>query len=219
MWMTVDGQRRLDGDDADLVCRAVATMLSELVAETTELTEPRKYGIDWFDQWEPEQRIWLLERVATAFLTDQAVPAPAAIWEATVDAIFQHVFESLVREIDADGLYVDDPSHAPDESDSWRQAVIRAFEKNGRRLSPISTVTDDKVLWRRLVMQIADMILGVTTYHAVESYRDGDVSRVGRFLEQKGLPADFLEQIPPLVSQTEAAALIAQIRRLLAQRG
>ena len=217
--MTVDGQRRLDGDDADLVCRAVATMLSELVAETTELTGPRKYGIDWFDQWEPEQRIWLLERVATAFLTDQPVPAPAAIWEATVDAIFQHVFESLVTEIDADGLYVDDSSHAPDESDSWRQAVIRAFEQNGRRLSPISTVTDDKVLWRRLVMQIADMILGVTTYHAVESYRDGDVSRVGRFLEQKGLPADFLEQIPPLVSQTEAAALISQIRRLLAQRG
>ena len=217
MWLTVDGPRRLEGDEAFLVCRAVAAMLSGLVAETEDDAESENYGIDWFDQWEPGQRIWLLDQVATALLTDQSALAPAAIWEATIDAIFQHVFVSLEREIDVESI--DNEAGPTHESESWCQSVMLAFEQHGRRATTVNATTDDPRAWRRLVMQIADLILGVTSYQAVESYRDGDVAQVARFLQQKGLPADFLEQIPPLVSRTQTTALLEHLRRLLAPFG
>ncbi len=78
------------------------------------------YGVDWFDQWDVEQRIWLLEQVATSlFLEDQPPPPPAAIFEATVDAVFCQVVEAIEDEIEA--------ASRPEAEFSWRQGMIEAF--------------------------------------------------------------------------------------------
>lgn len=77
MWPTVDGLRMLTGGEAVLVRKAVGGMVTTIVLEwqhrdecTAEDRERWIHGVDWFDQWEPEQRIWLLEQVTSALLSE-----------------------------------------------------------------------------------------------------------------------------------------------------
>ncbi|MGB0760647.1 MAG: hypothetical protein ACPGPS_13975 [Rubripirellula sp.] len=221
MWVTVDGERRLGEAESRLFRRAVASMLSNCVAVLSQRSENdqecRLYGIDWFDQWEAEQKVWLLEQVATALLTDQPSLRPAAMWEATVDAIFLHVFELVVREFESSA---ENPGtwKSPLEAGGrrWRDEVIQALEQQQNRRVSIETSDDQVTQWRRLVMQISDRILGVATYQSAESYRDEEARKLADFLQQKGLPDDFLTRIPPLLKTHEIDDSIERLQRLLA---
>lgn len=232
MWVTVDGERSLRDAEARLLCRALASMLSDVMARPTNQTDTDPdcwvSGIDWFDQWEVEQKVWLLERVATALLTDLASPKPAAMWEATVDAIFQYVFEQVLEELEQDALKDGEFDEVAGESVTveplvelpgrrWCEDVIETVKQQGSRDAKIERSADQGKAWRRLVMQIADHILGVAAYQTVESYRDGQSAKVVCFLQQKGLPADFLTQIPPLLVQHETEHCIQRLRTLIAQ--
>ena len=234
MWVTVDGERSLGDAEARLLCRAVGSMLSDFVAVIRNRTyrdqECWLAGIDWFDQWEVEQKVWLLERVATALLTDQPAPKPAAMCEATVDAIFQHVFERVAEELEQDAFQDsegDDVHREPGTVDHlilaaeqrWSDDVIRALRQQQRRVMKIGRAADQANEWRRLIMQIVDRILGVAAYQTAESYRDQQAAKIALFLSQKGLPADFLTQIPPLLGQRETEACIERLRDLLGQFG
>lgn len=239
MWVTVDGERRLGSDEARLFCRAVGAMLSDRVAlmasqtdadQTDAAQECRVYGIDWFDQWEPEQKVWLMEQVATALLTDQPPLKPAAMWEATVDAIFQHVLEQVVEEIEQETVVGSEFEQTQPESATvddlletggqrWRDDVVLALKQQQNRVVEIGPDADEAQLWRRLVMQLADRILGVAAYHAAESYRDEQVTKLTAFLKQKGLPEDFLTQIPPYLKQHQTEESIARLRKLIKHFG
>lgn len=234
MWVTVDGERSLGQAEARLFCRAVVSMLSDCVAVITNRSdadqECRVYGIDWFDQWDAEQKVWLLEQVATALLTDQPSMQPAAMWEATVDVIFLHVFEHVADEFDHQTLRNSEREHADRKSvtfehreeasgQRWRDDVILALEQQQNRVVKVVRSGGEAKEWRRLVMQIADRILGVAAYQTAESYRDEQSAKVAAFLEQKGLPADFLTQIPPLMGESETKDSMERLRKLLKQFG
>ncbi len=230
MWVTVDGERILGQAEARLLCRAIGEMLSdcvEVIANQTDAgQEGRVYGIDWFDQWEPAQKIWLMEQIATALLTEQPSLKPAAMWEATVDAIFQHVFEQVVEEIENEAVGGREFEHAEIESATgdelveagdhrWRDDVIQALRQQRKRVVEIGPDAGQGRVWRRLVVQLADCILGVAAYHVAESYRDEQSTKLATFLGQKGLPDDFLTQIPPLLKRSEAEDSIARLRMLI----
>ena len=70
-------------------------------------------------------------------------------------------------------------------------------------------------MWSGLVVQIADVILGVRIYQQAESFRDGDPAQTQKFLQQKGLPTDFLQRIPPLLDVDETQLVINRIQRLV----
>ena len=237
MWLTVDGERCLRGAEARLLCRAVTAMLSDCVAgikcDSGSDQGERLYGIDWFDQWDPEQKIWLLEKVTAALLTEQVRLEPAAMWEATVDAIFQHIFEAIVDEIDLGippdaGFPGSDPDVQASKADlqmgyphfgtdtwSWRRNVILALQQQQHRPVRVTGAVEQSKEWRRLVMQVSDRILGVAAYHVVESYRDAEAAKVACFLTQKGLPADFLERIPPGPGGDEINGSALRLHQLL----
>ena len=233
MWVMVDGERCLGSEEARLLCRAVGVMLSDCVALIADQTdadqECRVYGIDWFDQWEPEQKVWLMEKTATALLTDQPSLKPAAMWEATVDAIFHHVLEQVVEEIEHETVGDSVSEHAKREpamdddpvevgGQGWRQDVILALQQQSRVVKVGSTASETQH-WRRLVMQLADRILGVAAYHVAESYRDEQATKLTTFLKQKGLPEDFLTQIPPFLKQRETEESILRLRKLIQHFG
>lgn len=224
MWVTVDGERRLGKAEARLLCRGILPMLADCVAVLEQpvdgVRESRIYGIDWFDQWEAEQKVWLLEQVATALLTDQPSLKPAAMLEATVDAIFQHIFECVMGEVDpagSDSEIVDTKIAAGDRS--WCDDVIKALEQQQNRAVCFERSGDQRLVWRRLVMQIPDRILGVASYHTAESLRDAQPAKIEVFLQQKGLPADFFTRIPPLVQRQDADDSVARLHILLKQFG
>ena len=140
-----------------------------------------------------------------------------------MDAIFQHVFEALVDEMDRDvaegrELVVED-SNAASGLGGWQQSVMLVLQQQQRRAVSIDQCIDQSIdqkkEWRRRVMQISDRILGVASYRVVENYRDQDASKVAAFLEQKALPVDYLEQIPPVLGANEVLVLTQNIRQLL----
>ena len=204
MWSTTDGPRQLIGWERKLVRGAIGMMVDQLVAEGREETSQHLYHIHWFDNWDYEQRIWLVEKVAFALLTDASVPEPSAMIEATVDAVFVEISDLVEMEI-ADKK----------QDTSWRDDVTRAFESQNGRQPSIAASCDDLAEWQRVITQIADAVLGVRLYQQAESFRDGDQARTFMFLQQKGLPANFLDEIPPVVSLDEAQLCVDRIQRLV----
>ena len=204
MWPTIDGLRILKGAEAVLVSEAVTVMVDQLSGPDQDDSQSDPVGIDWFDQWDGYQKLWLLEHVVEALFTPIPPLSPAAIWEATVDAIFCQVIELITMEIDK----------SPG-SESWRNAAIDAFEcQHGKQPKTAADETDISQ-WRIVVTQIADVILGVTSYQKAEAFRDGDIQRSRKFLIQKALPEDFLERIPPLRTLEQAQQSIARIRSIV----
>lgn len=180
MWSTVDGARKLTGPEAELVrsaCRAVTDRLSQY----HEIDSPLIYGIDWFDQWEDQQKRWLLKQVQDALLSDEVPPRPAAMWEATIDVIFLEVFMQIEQESELGTTW-------------WRERVLSTLGRDECRMTEC-----DLPIWRTRVTQLADQILGAPSYQKAEAFRDRGPEGLGRYLMQKGLPGDFLEQIPPWI--------------------
>lgn len=207
MWPTLDGMRALKQEEATLVCEATRLIVDRIERELEEETETHASGIDWFDQWDVEQRAWLIEEVVDCLLTDRAPPSPAAIWEATIDAILCQVVESIIDETEV--------LSSESVGGPWRQSVIDAFRcQRGRGPSiDVGEVEIDR--WRGVVTQIFDMILGVTCYQQAESFRDGEFARARQFLQEKGMPEDYLERIPPLRTVAQAEQSIERTRDLI----
>ncbi len=181
-------------------------MVDRLVAEGREGDPQEIYGIPWFDQWDWQQRIWLLERISLALLTDLAPPLPAAMWEATVDAVFREILQLVQIEIDQPDMHV---------KKSWRSSAIDAFCYQQKRQPRIDEFESDLQAWNILIMQLADTILGVRLYQKAESFRDRGMTQTTQFLTNHGLPEDFLEQIPPLRTLEQTQVSIDQIQSIV----
>ncbi|TWU60202.1 hypothetical protein Poly51_04770 [Rubripirellula tenax] len=207
MWPTFDGLRTLKGPEADLVRGAVGTMLDHLIAEYRDDDAPWSYGLDWFDMWEADQRIWLLEQVTRGLLTRRRELPPAAIWEATVDAIFCETIDLIEIEIA-------DPTLTTAKL-SWRQSVVEVFERQHGRPPEIDIDSRDLSKWRSVVARISESILATPSYQKAEAFRDADINRLKRFLAERALPEDFLDRIPPIRSVAETQASIDMIQKLV----
>ncbi|NND99753.1 MAG: hypothetical protein HKN47_20735 [Pirellulaceae bacterium] len=214
MWSTTNGPRMLVGDEAQLVRAAIGTMVDQLVDEFADGKQQHEYAIAWFDNWDAAQRLWLLDRVTVALLTDAPPPSPAAMLEATVDAIFANIIDQVLMEIDQQ-----DHDHIVEASGLdcflWRQRTIDAFIEQNERPPNVDVDSCNETRWRIVVTQVADAILGVPLYQQAESFRDGDIEQTRQFLMQKGLPEDFLEPIPPLQTNSQTRQSIDQIQSLV----
>lgn len=180
MWSTVDGIRKLTGPEAELV-RSGCQVVADRLTQHHDVDSPFRYGIDWFDQWEDQQKRWLLQQVREALLSDQVPPRPAAMWEATIDVIFLEVLTQLEQECEVGMTW-------------WRELVLSILG-----LEDDFVAEFDAPIWRTRITQLADLILGAPSYQKAEAFRDRGPKELTRYLMQKGLPADFLEQIPPWI--------------------
>ncbi|QDV40268.1 hypothetical protein Enr13x_00740 [Stieleria neptunia] len=202
-WPTTNGLRTLRGAEADLVRGAIGMMVDHHVAELRDGEQAWAYGVQWFDQWDAGQRLWLLERVTSALLGRETIESSAAMFDAAADAIFYEINDLVQIEIEQ--------GSAGDTDRSWRQSVIDALEFQTDR--PTESVADnvdqvdrvDQEHWQTVITRIADTILGVRLYQRAERFRDADYKRTEAFLRDRGLPEDYLTQIPPLrtVDQTQ----------------
>ncbi|MEM9366926.1 MAG: hypothetical protein AAGD07_13110 [Planctomycetota bacterium] len=137
MWPLTDGPRQLVGPEADLFRGGVGMLIDQLVEQinqgvgagesrdrdpaddvTWETDWQDEHFPRWFAMWEPDQRIWLLERVTTSVLTPRLPPPAAAIFEATLEAIYCEISDNIAMEVIAG---------EPIEAHSWRQALLNAY--------------------------------------------------------------------------------------------
>lgn len=107
-------------DDSD-------TLDSELDWATGQTSAEEARGLDeltglviphHFAMWETEQQLWLLERVTASVLGPRPAPPAAAVFEATIEAIYVEVGDLIALEI---------AESSPIEPSSWRQSLLNAF--------------------------------------------------------------------------------------------
>lgn len=203
-WPTTDGLRNLAGAEADLVRGAIGMMVDTHVSELRGESEPWNYGVDWFDQWDAGQRLWLLEKVASAFFGSSVIEPVAAIFDATADAVFHDVGDLIRMEID--------PGIQPLSERCWRQSVVDAFVAQNNRPPSLEVESADVEAWHSIITRIADSVLGIRLYQRAERFRDFDYVRTQRFLRDRGLPGDYLSRIPPLRSTDQTQDSIDRIQ-------
>ena len=201
-WPTTDGLRILRAGEASLIRRVLDVMTEQTLSEISDPSHCARYGIDWFDQWDPEQRLWLLDSVAKVLLTDVRLESPAAIYDATVDSIFIAAGENVEAEIDQ-------------RQCRWRTLIHNAVEDPTANRSLPGIESDQTGPWRDALTSISDRILGPRAYSRAEAFRDGDYRRTEIFLQQRGLPEDYLTRIPPVRSSEQATRSAESLRRLI----
>lgn len=182
-------------------------MIDQLVDQLEVGEDPIPYGVQWFDQWDTRQQIWLLERVASALLGPKTIKPQAAIFDAAADAIFMEVCCLIHFEIE-------DPEEI-DSGLSWRQSVIDAFEFQNQRLPSIAAESDDISHWQLVVTQVADLILGVRLYQRAEAFRDSDFERTLTFLRDRGLHQEYLQRMPPLRTDNQTQQSVDRIQSIV----
>ncbi|MEM0927153.1 MAG: hypothetical protein AAGJ83_14010 [Planctomycetota bacterium] len=210
-WPTTHGLRILEGEEADLIRGAIGMMVDTHVAELRDGCEAWGSGVDWFDQWDTRQRLWLLEQVTRAMLGHHVLEEPAAVFDAAADAVFHELID-LVRIELGEESEIETPSDPPR---SWRQSIRRAEQSTADdAMTPMSSDRDWDQLeyWVRQINRLADSILGVRLYRKAESFRDGDYEQTKRFLRERGLPPRYLEFIPPLRSIDQTQLSIDRIQ-------
>ena len=198
------------GAEAALIRGAIGMMVDTHVAELRDDAEPWAYGIDWFDQWDAPQRLWLLEKVTLAMLGGATIDPAAAIFDAAADAIFYEINDLIQIEIQQEPLA--EQELLAGTKRSWRQSVLEAFESQTHRRLEMDPRSTDLDSWQTTVTRIADSILGVRLYQRAENFRDGDFKRIRTFLNDRGLPSSYLSQIPPLRSVDQVQRSIDRIQ-------
>ena len=205
MIVTPDGTRMLWGPKRDLIRGCIGMVMDHVVAECRG-DEPFVYGLDGFDRWEPEQKLWLLNRVAEACLTSRLPPTRTAMFETTMDILWADLLWCVETEIH-------DPTlHRP--GGSWRQSIVKCLDESPT--SPPDELTREQA--SRLIARIADSMTRPHVYVHVETLRDGQPEVLQRFLRSKGLDEHYLSAIPPLVDVDHAQRLIDRISGLVFEK-
>jgi len=208
MWPTTDGMRIFDGVEADLIRGVTGMMIDQLVAEGRQETQQQLYQIESFDCWDWQQRLWLLEQVVVPLLTELPVVEITALHEATIEAIFAEVTVLIELELDS--------PDAPLPNATWRESVYVVAQG---RLTMLEIPDQETDLggWTRLLDRLRESLFGPLNYVMVEPFRDGSYQRTQWVLQQRGLPEDFFERIPPLQTIHQTQAVIDRLQAIVFQ--
>ena len=149
MWWTPLGERVLRGAEWELF-RDGLSMVRDLVEEAKSSDDPEigSVGVEAFDQLQPNQKLALLALVGKA-LKDEGEPMPelTAHTEATVAAVYAHIFSMIVMEIESppesgkvDGW--DDPGDI-DDAFAWRRLALAAYLEGDGEPKASGTATNE----------------------------------------------------------------------------
>lgn len=194
----------LMGHSRDLVRGTIGMMVDWLVAECRQQCGQWVYGIDWFDQWEASQRIWLLEVIAKSFLTTLPPPPRWAIFEATTEAIVCELKGLVQMEINDHDL--------SRPGLSWRDQVLAA---TAVEMPANDARRESMFYWNRQIARWIDPIVGPLSYVDAERFRDADPAACATYLVQRGLPDDFLSAVPPMRTIDQTQLSIDRIQNLI----
>jgi hypothetical protein len=226
MWWTPRGERVLRGAEWDLFREGLDGTWSS-GEESMDEPEDFSSGVEAFDRLQPNQKLALLALVGNA-LKDEAARRPelTAHTEGTVAAIFHHIVDQVVFEIEmARELGVDE------EGTFWRQLVLAAYRETeeGDRIEeqiksqsggdplcgvqpgdadtedsdndepwvPPSIGSDHVEDWEFLIDCLANRILWEADYEMSDIFLDADPSESEMRLGLMGITKDYYTAIAP----------------------
>jgi hypothetical protein len=210
MWRTSKGDRVLQGAEWELF-RTALSEVWDLIEDSFDDGELFSSGVDAFDTLQPGQKLALLAIVGKA-LSDQSVPTPAhtAHNEATIAAVFQHVRQSVLVEIETQ----DEPESA-DHATYWRGLVLAACREISDEWDhPLPAATcDDAAEWELLVECLADQVLWDADYEMGDQFLDADPDAGRELLKKMRIAEDYYLAVAP----DPTAAEVQAVRRTLCE--
>ena len=238
MWHTSQGDRTLEGAEAELMQRLIESLLEDLLMQFDEEWQPDtdwscETGIELFDNLHSEQQIALLHDVAQHLLepTPEGMPL-SAIAEATVAALFSelhhHVEMEMDLSLDVENVY-------------WRQLIrdaaidclvrvdLLGMERKTGEVIHVDEVMPtefripdlhslDTAAWDELIESLADQILWDRDFEMASLFLDEDPRQSATRREVMGIDANYFVQIPPDPRPSEMPSLVSATQALIRRK-
>lgn len=195
MWRTQIGERALQGAEAALFRVALGSMVDLLDEESED--EGWDFSTPVFDRLSPPQKLALLADVGTALLHPSVSPPELnAVNEATVSAVYEHIWQETQFEIDSD-----EPKC---ELKFWRKAILAVFQEEGEGEDDLPAVDctdfDD---WRVLIDCLRDRILWDDDFNSEDLFVDCEPEKSRYLKAVMRIDNDYFSAIPPDPSDSE----------------
>jgi hypothetical protein len=203
MWWTPDGERVLQGAEAQLFREALGVLV-DMVRDDDQGNW--QFNAPPFDVLHPNQKLALLAQVGSALLReDQPMPRLTAVLEAAVGAVYESI--RVMVEIE-----IDEPAE-DQEPPSWRELVLAACREHGIEdlLDPESEDLDE---WAILVECLADTVLWDQDWKDSESLLDADPKASKGVKQLLGIDDDYYIAVPPDPTEKEMEGIKAVLRGL-----
>jgi hypothetical protein len=235
VWRTQLGERVLRGGEWELFREGVS-VLWDLIEDSPE-DDPYPTGVVTFDRLQRNQKLVLLATVGHA-LRDGDVPSPklTALTEGTVAAVFRHILDMTLSEIE-----MGDASDAPGfdeelvaESKSWRHLVVAACRaamkpqtKKSRHTETVDKAasleswwegplpdetSEDEECWTFVVEWLSDRILWDSDYEMEDEFMDTDPVESGPKRELLGIGEEYFSDVAPDPSDSQMETIRRTLR-------
>ncbi|MCZ6855039.1 MAG: hypothetical protein O7G86_14095 [Gammaproteobacteria bacterium] len=176
MYGTSKGERILLGGDRRLFEDSLAMMADHLSVCDGDFSVPA------FDQLQLGQKLFALYRAGRALLLpDEPAPEITAFLEAAVAAVYQHVFDMVVQEID-------EPDFAPQPS--WRQLVVEAAGQSENIDRVPKETSRNKEEWEIIVDCLADDVIRDRDFE-LQVHLDADPDKSRDVKEMMGISEEY----------------------------
>jgi len=203
MWWTPDGERVLQGAEAQLFREALGVLV-DMVRDDDE--GMWHFNAPPFDVLQPNQKAAVLAQVGSALLReDQAMPRLTAVLEAAVGAVYESI--RIMVEIE-----IDEPAEDQEQS-SWRELVLATCQEHGIE-DLLDAESEDIAEWVILVECLSDTVLWDQDWKDSESLLDADPKVSKGVKELLGIDENYYVIVPPDPTGREMEGINATLRVL-----
>ena len=200
MWRTEYGDRILEGAEAIVFAKTLSSLLDEAIMGTLD---DYQLGVDCFDNLTFGQRISVLATIGNGLLRKDVRPVKlTAVLEAGIAAVFEHLKNKIIIEIDEPELGTD-----------WRELLVAARKEMEGENIPEPTC-DDLDEWYFEVQELANGILWNVDYEDAQLYIDFPPKKSKRLKNWAGIPDNYYLAIADELTDEEAQARIKELRKL-----
>ena len=200
MWRTQYGERTLEGAEAKVFAEALLNLLDEV---TLCDFDDYELGIECFDNLTYGQKISVLATIGNGLFRKDVKPVKlTAVLEAGIAAVFEHLKNKIIIEIDEPELGTD-----------WRELLIAARKEMEGEDIPAPTC-DDLDEWYTEVQELANGILWDVDYEDAQLYIDFSPEKSKRLRNWAGIPDNYYLAIADELTDEEAQAGIKELRKL-----
>jgi len=200
MWRTQYGDWILEGAEAKVFAEALTSLLDEAIMGTLDDYE---LGILCFDTLTFGQKISVLATIGNGLFRKDVKPVElTAVLEAGIAAVFEHLKNKIIIEIDEPELGTD-----------WRELVVAARKEMEGENIPDPTC-DDLDEWYTEVQELVNGILWDVDYEDAQLYIDFPPEKSRRLRNWAGIPDNYYLAIADELTDEEAQLRMKELRKL-----
>jgi len=213
MWNTACGTRVLGKAEAELVGQATWTLtdwIRNYIPMREDFGNRIDTGILLFDQMTPAQQVVMLDRVV-ALLIDSKLepPAPSALLDSTVAAIYLQIRWNIQSEIDFQDDPIEFAEEGQEDCDSFRVLVIDALnECPSWEFEPYPDCPepdcDEMESWEMAVDSLRDRVLADEDWAMNDLLVDLPPEKNKEIKQAMGIQGNYFVDIPPIATDDDA---------------